>query len=191
MSMNEQVLTSPKGTTMLSYLPDYYATSRVMRSIMQAQGAELDSLFQTLDEILNQSFVPTATWGLEIWEQELGIHTEKNKPVDQRRSVIISKLRGIGTVTVSLIKSIAEAYDGGTVEVTEEPGEYKFTVTFVDTRGVPPNIDDLKAAIEEIKPAHLTVEYAFTYSTWGELKPFTWGTLKNHTWEEIKTRRWN
>jgi Uncharacterised protein conserved in bacteria (DUF2313) len=191
MSMNDLVMTSPRASEMLSHLPEFYATSRIMRSIMQAQGEELDSLYQALDEILNQYFVPTATWGLEIWERELGIQIDNAKPVDQRRSVILSKLRGIGTVTVSLIKSIAEAYDGGTVEVSEVPEEYKFTVTFVDTRGVPPNIDDLKAAIEEIKPAHLAVEYAFTYSTWGELKPFTWGTLKNYTWGDIKTRRWN
>lgn len=189
--MNDLVMTSPRANEMLSFLPDYYATSRVMRSIMQAQSAELDSLYEALDEIMNQYFVQTAIWGLEIWEQELGIQTDKAKPIDQRRSVILSKLRGIGTVTISLIKSIAEAYDGGTVDVTEVPKEYKFKVTFVDTRGVPPNIDDLKAAIEEIKPAHLAVEYAFTYSTWGELKPNTWGKLKNYTWGDIKTRRWN
>ncbi|MNP69599.1 hypothetical protein D3C76_1657190 [compost metagenome] len=29
--------------------------------------------------------------------------------------------------------------------------------------GIPPNLDDLKAAIEEIKPAHMAVEFEFNY----------------------------
>lgn len=85
---------------------------------------ELDALWQALDGTLEQYFVSTATWGLEHWENELGITIDASKPVAQRRSVILSKLRGIGTVTVSLIKSVAEAYDGGSVEVTLQPEAY-------------------------------------------------------------------
>ncbi|MNN78327.1 hypothetical protein D3C81_1948730 [compost metagenome] len=33
----------------------------------------------------------------------------------------------------------------------------------MDTVGIPPNLDDLKAVIEEIKPAHMKVEYEFSY----------------------------
>lgn len=176
---------------MLSYLPDYYATSRAMSTNMDAQGSELDQLWQALDGTLEQYFVSTATWGLDFWEKELGIMIDSSKPFSQRRSVILSKLRGIGTVTVSLIKSVAEAYDGGTVNVTMKPETYTFTVKFVDTRGIPPNLDDLKAVIEEIKPAHLAVEYAFTYTQWEELKQKTWDNLKNFTWDQAKTRRWS
>ncbi|MNJ50809.1 hypothetical protein D3C77_460970 [compost metagenome] len=58
---------------------------------------------------------------------------------------------------------MAEAYDGGTVDVSFQPAEWSFTVKFIDTIGIPPNLDDLKAVIEEIKPAHLAVEYEFSY----------------------------
>jgi len=184
-------MTSVRGKELLSYLPDYYATSRVMSSNMDAQGNELDSLWKVLDDTLEQYFVSTATWGLEHWERELGIAVDSAKPIGQRRSVILSKLRGIGTVTVQLIKSVAEAYDGGKVDVTMHPESYTFTVKFVDTRGLPPNLDDLKAVIEEIKPAHLAVEYAFTYTQWSELNQTTWGNLKNFTWGEVMTRSWN
>ncbi|MMZ67964.1 hypothetical protein D1872_306060 [compost metagenome] len=33
----------------------------------------------------------------------------------------------------------------------------------MDTVGIPPNLDDLKEVIEEIKPAHMKVEYEFSY----------------------------
>lgn len=162
-SKGESLLTSPRGREMFSYLPAYYETSRVMQVDMNAKGAELDLLFAALDETFQQFFVRTATWGLDRWESELGITTDLSKPLDQRRAVVESKLRGSGKFSGRLVKSVAEAYDGGTVDVSFQPAEWSFTIKFVDTLGIPPNFDDLKAVIEEIKPAHLDVVYEFSY----------------------------
>lgn len=187
--MSSIPLTSDSGRAMLSYLPRYYETSRVMGSILQAQGTEMDKLHQSLDETLDQFFINTATWGLDAWERELGLSSYAGKPDDQRRSRIISKLRGIGTTTLSLIRNVAESYVYSTVEVTVSTAQYGFTVKFVDARGVPQNLEDLKSAIEEVKPAHLMVIYQFTYTTWGEVKSTTWATVKTSTWGELKTRQ--
>lgn len=157
------LITSESGKRMISYLPAYYETSRVLGAILQAQGAEMDQLKQALTETLDQFFVNSATWGLDAWEAELGIASSPDKPDDQRRAVINSKLRGVGTVTIELIRSISEAYDRGRVEVSQQPAMYQFTVKFIDTLGTPPNLADLKAAIEEIKPAHLNVVYQYKY----------------------------
>lgn len=166
-----------------------------MKVIAEAQGSEVADLWSTLDDILKQFYVETATeWGLALWEQMLGIESYAGKPLDQRRSRIISKLRGMGTVTINLIKNVAESYDGGTVEVTEQPELYQITITFVDTRGVPPNIEDLKEAIEEIIPAHLGVVYQYRYLIWDELDALnlTWDELDalNLTWDEFETGGW-
>ncbi|WP_055107263.1 YmfQ family protein [Paenibacillus ihumii] len=161
--MSIQMMTSPRGRELFSYLPGYYETSRVMRGDMDAKGAEMDLLYRALDETLEQFFVKTATWGLDRWEQELGIETDLTKPLEQRRAVVESKLRGAGQFTGRLVKNVAEAYDGGTVDVFFQPEEWSFTIKFIDTIGIPPNLDDLKAVIEELKPAHLAVEYEFSY----------------------------
>ncbi|WP_410768966.1 YmfQ family protein [Fontibacillus sp. BL9] len=154
---------SPIGREMFSYLPGFYENSRVMQYDMAAKGAELDAFYGALNETLDQFFVRTATWGLDQWESELGITTDQNKPLEQRRALVESKLRGAGQFSGRLVKNVAEAYDGGTVDVNFQPAEWSFTIKFVDTIGVPPNLDDLKAVIEEIKPAHLAVEYEFSY----------------------------
>ncbi|TYA12820.1 DUF2313 domain-containing protein [Paenibacillus faecis] len=159
----EREISSPLGREMFSFLPGYYENSRIMSSDMNAKGAELDELYRALNETLDQFFVRTATWGLDRWEQELGLTTDKEKPLEQRRALVESKLRGAGQFSGRLVKNVAEAYDGGTVDVTFAPSEWSFTVKFVDTIGIPPNLDDLRAMIEEIKPAHLAVEYEFSY----------------------------
>lgn len=172
---------SPIGREMFSYLPGFYENSQIMHYDMAAKGTELDAFYGTLNETLDQFFVRTATWGLDRWESELGIATDQTKPLEQRRSLVESKLRGAGQFSGRLVKNVAEAYDGGTVDVTFQPADWSFTIKFVDTIGVPPNLDDLKAVIEEIKPAHLAVEYEFSYLLIKDLH----GVLSLHDMEQI------
>jgi uncharacterized protein YmfQ (DUF2313 family) len=191
--LSSEILTSARGTAMLSYCPRYYQASRVFKSSLQASGVELDSLKQGIEEVLDQFFVNTATWGLDLWEQELGLSSFAGKPLDQRRSRAISKIRGMGTVRVALVKSAAESYVRGTIDVADRPELYSFTVKFIDPLGIPPNLDDLKVAIEEIKPAHLEVVYEFTYTTYGQLKAWglTYGDLAALTYGGVKVYAMN
>lgn len=156
-------IASPRGAELFSYLPAYYESSRVMQADMNAKGTEMDALYTALSETLDQFFVRTATWGLDRWEYELGIETDRTKPIEQRRALVESKLRGAGKFSGRLVKNVAEAYDSGKVSVSFQTAEWSFTVKFIDTIGIPPNLDDLKSVIEEIKPAHLAVIYEFSY----------------------------
>lgn len=176
-------LTSSKWQELMKYLPDFYQSSVVMQTIMQAIGSELDSVTYTLSDILQQFFVETATWGLDMWEEMLGIPLQYSKPFEQRRSLIISKIKGIGTVNISLLVNVVNSYVNGKVVIIDNPESYSFTVKFCDIRGIPPNFDDVKAVIEEIKPAHLVVNYQFTYTLVGDL--IRWGIkvsdlIENH-----------
>ncbi|MBY9080987.1 YmfQ family protein [Paenibacillus sp. HN-1] len=161
--MSDFAITSPAGQKMFVNLPAYYEKSRVMKANLDASGVEMDQFTKALNEVLDQFFVNSATWSLDIWEQELDLTTDHSKPIDQRRSVVQSKLRGSGKFSGQLVKNVASAYAGGTVDVFFDPPAYNFTVKFIDTLGIPPNLDDLKAAIEEIKPAHMAVEYKYRY----------------------------
>lgn len=175
--MADYTITSTRGQEMLTYLPQYYETSRVMKAILQAQGSEIDKLRQALDEVLNQFFVSTATWGLDRWESELGLPPASDQPDAERRDRIISRLRGYGTATIRIVKQVAESYDKGRCQVIEDFTAYTVTIRFVDTTGVSPNIDDLKAAVRAVVPAHLSVQYEYNYFIWNE-----WDA-KNETWD--------
>jgi hypothetical protein len=178
--MSEYMITSPSGELLLEQLPGLYESIREMRVMVETEGQEFDQLQQDIGELLDQYFVGTANWGLERWESEFGIVPAAGQPDDQRRSVIRSRIRGTGTVTVSLLKNVAEAYDRGSVEVTQQQALYQFTVRFVDTLGLPPNLDDLKAAIEDVKPAHLAVVFAFRYLLVSEVNSMTINQIQTH-----------
>lgn len=175
---------------MLSFVPRYYEASRVMRSILQAEGAELDKLRQALDETLNQFFARTATWGLDTWEKELGLPPGQDQPDSERRDRIVSRIRGYGTATISVVKQVAESYDKGAIDVIEDHAAYTVTIRFVDTTGVPPNLSDLQAAVRAVLPAHLDVKYEYNYFLWQELdaRLWTWDQLDSLslTWSELE-----
>lgn len=168
------------------YLPKYYQTSQIMLNITGAESTEIEIFKTKLALVMNQFIVDTATYALEDWEKELGIPVDNSKPAEYRRSVIKSKMRGSGTITIMLLKNVAESYVNGSVEVAEDNANYKFTVTFVDDRGIPPNLTDLQAAIESIKPAHLGVEYVFTYNTYQYVSQFTHAQLAAFTHDQIR-----
>lgn len=176
---------------MFESLPDLYEEVYESRVLMTTEGQEIDDLTTNIADALDQAFIEKATWGLVQWETVLGIQTDTAKPYDQRRSVIKSKVRGTGTVTVTLFKRVAEAYDNGEVEVIQDNPNYEVKIKFVSNHGVPANLDDIKMALSDIIPAHLAIIFEFTYMTWSVLdsKAFTWGTLSvnNYTWAQFES----
>lgn len=171
--------------TLMEYVPPRHRTGPVgdaqaaLQPLLDAmEGAEVD--------FVRQLWPSTATWGLALWENALGLSTDITENVDYRRSRIVSKLRGNGTTTVALIQNVSESYTNGDVDVIEYPAEYRFEIKFVGAIGIPPNLDDLKAAIEEIKPAHLQVDYVIIYRTWDMVAAYTWGDLSTHTWDDVR-----
>jgi len=136
----------------------------------------------SIQDFIDQCFIETATWGLAYWEDTVGVLTDVLKDINQRRSVVKAKVRGSGTVTVQFIKNVASSYSNGDVDILEHPSIYSFEVKFVGTRGIPPNLPDLQASINQIKPAHLAVTYTFVYTTWDQVKIVKWSDVKTSTW---------
>ncbi|WP_042348239.1 YmfQ family protein [Bacillus massiliigorillae] len=176
--------------SMMNYLPYYYRDIREANEIIRVESEMIDQLNADIQDLLLQFSVETATWGLSRWEKLCGIKTDESKPIDQRRSVVRSKLRGIGTVTVDLVKNVAESYLNGEVEVVENSAEYTILIRFVGKLGIPPNLDDIKNALREIIPAHLLIDYEFTFTTWDRFDSFnyTWDQIDalNKTWDEVE-----
>ena len=173
---------------LLGYMPKYYATSKIIENLNNANAKELTNFNTNLDTVLNQFFISTADFTLERWEKEFGIEINNNLNIEFRRTRIKAKMRGQGTVTVSLIKNVAESFSNGLVDVIEDNTNYQFTIKFTSTLGIPPNMSDLQKAIEDIKPAHLNALYEFTYNTNNDLSTMTNDVLSGFTHDQLRTQ---
>lgn len=173
---------------LMRYLPRYYWESREMLKLQGTVAEELGYLrYYALPNLLQQFFVKTATWGLDFWEYELGLATDRSNSYVRRREIIQAKLRGSGTSTKERIKSVAIAFSGGEVDVIEYPEEYRFEVKFIGVLGIPPNMAGFLNMLDEIKPAHLGYSISYTYTVWNMLKPLNWNEAGTRTWSQIRT----
>lgn len=173
---------------LMKYLPYYYRTSKVMKSIQESNGIELAKVDFKLDDVLDQLLIDTATWGLVLWEIEYGLETDINKSYEERREILKAKRRGKGTVTKKMIKETAQAFSGGEVDIIEHPESYSFTVQFIGIKGIPRNLGAFKDMLDTIKPSHLAYDFKFTFTVYDFLKDkgLNWDGAKNKTWDNLK-----
>lgn len=170
-------------------MPSYYRKSKVMNELLNSIELEVDRLKEQVNLTENQFFVILSDENLQKHEQDVGLATDLSADLDTRRGRVLSKLRGTGTVTKTMMKNVAASFVNGDIEIIEYPSEYCFAVKFTSKTGVPYNIADIQAMIEEIKPAHLAVEYIFTYRLWQDIldEIQIWTTAKNYSWEWMLT----
>lgn len=181
-SMRDEII----EVDLMKYLPTYWHEIEQMKVLQEILGKNLAEVIAFKQDLFNQMFIETATWGLSRWEKIFDLPTEIEKNYSFRRERIKAKIRGSGTTTKQLIINIASAFSNGEVEVIEYPNEYRFVVKFVGVKGVPANMKDLTSSIEEVKPAHLAFTFEYTYNYWNNLKAYTWSALSIHTWDKVK-----
>lgn len=176
----------PKLGTARERVPGYYRQHPESQVILEVLAVAAEDAAAAFEDVRDQTFVDTATWGLALWEGSLGLATDESSDADERRSVIKAKLRGTASTTAALVQNVAAAYANGIVEVVEYPAEYRLVVKFTGAVGTPPNLDDLAATLDEIIPAHLAWEFYITYQRWVEVKQYTWEQLASASWNDVK-----
>ncbi|GAA0717265.1 hypothetical protein GCM10008905_02740 [Clostridium malenominatum] len=74
------------------------------------------------------------------------------------------------------------------MQILEHPESYSFTVKFIGTKGIPRNLAAFKDMLDNIKPAHLSYDFKYTYTLWEHLKEkgLTWESSKQKTWNDLK-----
>lgn len=153
--------------SMRDYLPRYYDDLEDVMKIIEAEANEVTRIQAKLNEALDQFYVNSATFGLDRWENEVGITKIEARSVDSRRHFINAKLRGVGTVTRVLLKEIVDAFY--TSSITEIPTENKVDITLLGKRGIPKNLEDIERSVNDVIPSQLEAGYLFTYLPWSEV----------------------
>ena len=170
------------------YLPTFIAKGNIIKDIYESQQAEIDLLNNDIQDLINNLFVESSTWSLEKREKEYNIPIDLDDTLENRISRILAKMVSKGQpFTKETIESISNQFTNGDVEVTEHLENDYFTVKFVSTKGIPPKIQDVYDAINEVKASWLDVDYEFIYNTVYYLRQYTVRELRQYTVEELIT----
>lgn len=168
------------------YVPPFIMQMKEFAGHFNAAGVELGTAKHYIDDLRDQVFPTTATWGITRWENVYDIISNDALTLEQRRAAILAKMRGARVCTPAVLKELSEALTGVETTVEEDFAHYFFTLYFVGEYGIPKNIRVLRQQVEEIKPAHLAFDFQYRYVIWNELAPYTWYALSGYTWDGIR-----
>ena len=171
-----------------SVLPEYYDDNVTMQELQRILSEVTENLETVLKRTTNDTFWSKASGNemLSRYEKMFGLSPDADKSDRYRRERIAARVSGAGTTTASLIQHIAESYTNAAVELQENFSVYTVIARFVGTSGIPGNISDIKASIEEAIPAHLKVLYEYIFNTYGSVGTFTHAQLVAYTHYKIR-----
>lgn len=166
---------------MSDYIPRYYGDFGQVQAVNKTEAAEAIRLQAKVQELLDQFYVPTATFGLDRWKSLTKVTSD-----DGIRQKIMAKLRGVGVVNAQILGEIVDSFYE--CETTELARDNAVRFKIVGKRGVPDNITEVQTAINDVIPAHIVPQYEFTYLPWNELESsgMRWSDAGNYTWEELE-----
>lgn len=166
--------------------PAYLESSNLFRETLTSENSEVSRLNDIVGIFMNELSPNMAKEWLSEWEEMMNIPHTPDQPTDERQSIIISRLRSSGTLSRSRLKEIALSFKNGEVEFVEDTSNYSFIVKFISTLGKPPNFDDFMKAVEEVIPAHLRVDYEFTFNTNGFLSKYSYGQMNKYRHQQLR-----
>lgn len=182
----DEVLPEEYYTDLTRYVPSFIGSLLEMKELYKTQGREVGRLKYCLEDLTRQCFLESTDWGLTRWERIYGITTNMALSHEQRREIIMAKIRGQGTTTKRMIEETASVFSGGEVQVIEKNNNSLFIIRFIGTKGIPRNMNAFVSMLEDIKPAHLSYRFEYRYTVWKELEVYTWDGLSGMTWDDTR-----
>lgn len=172
---------------LIDLYPEYLQKSEEFRDIQNVLQLFADRADKDTAEAYDNMFISTARGEmLDRYEKSYGINDGRNLTEAQRQQRLVARQRIPGTATKEKIKKIANSFNNGEVEVSEDCANYTVTIDFIDHIGTPDNLPDLKTAIEDVLPQHVTAKYNLRFKRWDDYKSYTWEDLNNKTWNDAK-----
>lgn len=112
--------TSESALKMLSYVtPGFYDKSYVGKWMFQVMGLEYDTALKLAEELPQQFFPETATWGLCWHEIKWGLPVQENISYQERRQAIYEKRDYHSPMTPYIMERYLENATGFTVHIAD------------------------------------------------------------------------
>lgn len=165
MSANEWMRQSE--IDVLAYLPRFLQKDPMFYHTADTCSAEHNRLRLSLQDLVNNFFVSTATWALELFESFLGLQAVDGETDDFRRQRILFKLQHVDVSTVDFMNSIINLYSVGHIEEVNE--EYYFKVYCIMDENNTDALQKLISQLDIYKPAHLGYAIYLGYSWNGRI----------------------
>ena len=164
-----------KYNELTQYVPKrYWNNDEIQKFIYEKLSDRLNWLEGIFEEIVNNAYIKDMNEeSLSKLEKEFKMKPSNEMTLEDRKTFLLSILRGVGVTNVEKLKNIAKTYECGDIEVIQNYSSYSIIIKFVSILGIPKRLNDLKKAIEKVIPCHLGISYEIKYNLLNDLTPYT------------------
>ena len=177
------------GQRMFEYYPQVISCIQEFQAILKGEYPEFEELQLSKDTVLDNAYLSTMNEGRIVqWEKALNILPLPDSTLEDRRAVIIARIRGQGKLNTEVIESIVNAFTNGTCKSWVENNTLYVVIE-------PPRDDrtyiftNVENELRNKLPAHIRLNISRNYHSWNELKSVnpTWDDINNNfeTWEDV------
>lgn len=166
---------------MNEYYPQVLRSILEFKAIIDGEYPEFDQLSRANEEVLSNAYLSTMDeTRIAQWESILGIIPISGSTAEDRRDVILARIRGQGKLNTEVINRIVGTFTGGTANSWIKDGTLYVSIT------APPNnkpyiFENVEKELANKIPAHLKLDVSRNYITWAEVqKSYT-------TWDGVHT----
>lgn len=174
---------------MLEYYPTIVRNIREIKSIIDVEYPRIRGLHETKDNVMDNAYLYTMDESrITQWEKALSIVPLTDSTLEDRREVIIARMRGQSKLNTASINSIVNTFTGGYAK-----SWVKDNTLYVNILPSPTNREykfvNVENELLRKLPAHMNLVVTRDYFTWDDLVQSgdTWETVASNypTFEDI------
>ena len=148
-----------EAVNILRYLPDFIAKDAGFKAVGDCLSEEHERQRLAVQDIFNQFFIQTATWGLTKWEELLEIYPRPAATYEERRRSIMLRLQAAQVSTKVFMERLVRRYTTDRQVMIEEHNNECYFDIIMD--GVILDKLGLLEALDIYSPAHLGYKFLF------------------------------
>jgi len=123
---------------------------------------------------------------LQIEERLCGIVPPSGAAIADRKAAVAARWKTGGSMSLAQLQAICNSWKNGYVKADYIDNRLK--MQFVGEFGIPEDLDGLKAALEDARPAHIPIDYLFRYLLVREVHGMPLAELGTHTIHDFAFR---
>lgn len=162
-----------KAGALAEYLPDFLVNIRELGQVLQVEQPYFQQAWQAVGQALAEQYILGAgEWGLGRWERLLHLEAPESLSLDERRQALLLRLNEQLPFTVTRLRELlaAAAPAGQYTMVLDEKNYVLHVYITLAAKGCLPA---LRALLQRVAPANLSLHLQLMFNTHGKLAKFT------------------
>ena len=171
---------------LIDYLPPFMQEHREIQKIMEVEQPEIDGLWGSCTNALDDMFVLYATEnGVKRWEKIMGITPKDTDTIDERKFRILSKMnQELPYTLLKLEEALTTLCGANNFSINLQPDIYHIEVKLALNNAN--NYQDVVDLLTKMIPANLTQHVQIMYNGYKTLNEYTHAELSAKTHEELR-----